>query len=237
MNINETIDSNSANKKEIKTLSERAIILINKKDYDGAKKLLLLILEVDANNHFANTNLGLINFKLNDIIGGFQYLQIALKINPNSIESWTNYIRHLIYYNKIQEARECILKSYSLGFQQTSIHRLDAMIIKSDNNILETKKQLLYRLILENKHQKGLDIALELNNKFPSEPSIIFSIGLLLMKVQRYKEAFTWLDESLKINESILASYEIIIGLIKKEFINGDSRKYEKKYLIQRSKK
>ena len=68
MNINETIDSNSANKKEIKTLSERAIILINKKDYDGAKKLLLLILEVDANNHFANTNLGLINFKLNEVL-------------------------------------------------------------------------------------------------------------------------------------------------------------------------
>lgn len=164
-------------------------VLLNKQEYENAKKWFLKALYLDRNNVVYLRSLGYVYALLEDFNKSMEFYNKALKINPNDPDTLQNKSGTLFLKGENEKA------------------------IKYIKRVLNINPYHFYSLVLfgeiliqKQEYQKALKTVVNASKINPNAISPLLFKGYILRLLGEYKKAITVYKKALKINEKSLES-------------------------------
>ncbi len=177
----------------MKSKFEEALILLNKGQFEDAKKIFLEILKLETNNSAAYNNLGNIYFILGNLNGALQNYENAIRFKEDFADAYNNKGNVLRKFNKKKDAIESYQKA-----------------IKFNKNHF----QAYYNLGVALKEQKKYELAIKNYEKAkklkPDYLEVYIGLGNLYLEIKNNSLAIQCYEKAIKIKPS----YNFLLGNI-----------------------
>ena len=200
----------------VEDLTQKALDLLDKREYKMAIDIFEQILKIDNRNITALINKGFALSKLGKLNEAISSYDKALEISPNEVNAWIykgeavqgleKYEEAVTYYDKALEINPKISRAWSgkgdvlvrLGKYEEAITRYDKAleIGPYDTYALSGKGYAFFSLGKYEEAVKFYDKALEID---PSDASALTGKGDALQSLEKYEEAVTCYDIAIKL--------------------------------------
>ncbi len=229
-------------------LRDKALILYNLKKADLGLNFILDSLQQNKNDYIALNILGLIYKELHKYDLAEKAFNKAIKINPNYAASYNN-LGHLFYilnkkdlafinFNEalkinpnFQEAINNIANYYN---NNGNYKKAIKLYLEAKQKNLKLNEKILFNMAISYMNLENYELAEKYFKKAyklePNSGKLKQNYGILLLSMQRFKEAWFFYEGRLKLDEFKLKNDQI--NIVKKKLWNGKIIEKNKKILI-----